>query len=135
MDSILNTVKKALGVEEDYDGFDTNIILEINSALSNLQQLGVGPSDGFVVVDENETWTQLLGPYSITFEQAKIYILDKVRLGFDPPTNSFLVDAIQKQIQELEWRLMVRAETPTSVEETILVKREAGVDNLDEVGD
>src|SRR5512135_1117542 len=134
MDSILNTVKKALGVEEDYDGFDTNIILEINSALSNLQQLGVGPSDGFVVVDENETWTQLLGPYSITFEQAKIYILDKVRLGFDPPTNSFLVDAIQKQIQELEWRLMVRAETPTSVEETILVKREAGVDNLDEVG-
>lgn len=111
MDSILNTIKIALGVEADYNGFDTNILLDINSALSNLNQLGVGPVEGFVIKGENETWEQFLED-SIQLESVKSYILHKVRLSFDPPSNSFLVDAIQKQIQELEWRLMVQVDPP-----------------------
>lgn len=111
MDSILNTVKLALGVDAEYNGFDINILLGINSAISNLNQLGVGPSTGFIVKGEGETWNNFLDD-SILLESAKIYILDKVRLFFDPPTNSFLVDAIQKQIQELEWRLMVQVDPP-----------------------
>lgn len=123
MDSILNTVKIALGVETEYNGFDTNILLDINSALSNLNQLGVGPVEGFVIKGENETWEEFLGN-SIQLEATKSYILHKVRLSFDPPTNSFLVEAIQKQIQELEWRLMVQVDPPYYVftEEVILNK-------------
>lgn len=111
MDSILNTVKLALGVEADYNGFDTNILLDINSAISNLQQLGVTSNRGFVVKGEGETWEDILGD-SLILESAKSYVLHKVRLSFDPPSNSFLVDAIQKQIQELEWRLMVQVDKP-----------------------
>jgi len=109
MDSILNTVKLALGVEADYNGFDTNILLDINSAIFNLNQLGVGPIEGFIVKGEGENWEDLLGD-SIDLELSKSYILNRVRLSFDPPSNSFLVDAIQKQIQEQEWRLMVQKE-------------------------
>jgi hypothetical protein len=123
MDSILNTIKIALGVEADYNGFDTNILLDVNSALSNLNQLGIGPFGGFVIKGENETWQNLLGT-SIQLESVKSYIFHKVRLSFDPPTNSYLVDAIQKQIQELEWRLMVQTDPPYSLimEEIVLSK-------------
>jgi len=109
MDSILNTVKTALGVEADYNGFDTNILLDINSAIFSLNQLGIGPVNGFVVIGEGETWENLLGNTN-QFELVKSYILAKVRLSFDPPSNSFLVDAIQKQITEFEWRLLVQKE-------------------------
>lgn len=109
MDSILNTIKLALGVEADYNDFDTNILLDINSAIFNLNQLGVGPNSSFVVKGEGETWENLLGD-TIQLELAKSYILAKVRLSFDPPSNSFLVDAIQKQIAEYEWRLIVQKE-------------------------
>jgi len=109
MDSILNTIKIALGVEADYNGFDTNILLDINSAIFSLNQLGVGPVSGFTVKGEGETWEDLLGN-TILFELVKSYILAKVRLSFDPPSNSFLVDAIQKQIAEYEWRLLVQKE-------------------------
>ncbi len=111
MDSILDTVKQALGVESSYNGFDVNILLDINSALGNLNQLGIGPAEGFVVTDQSQTWAQFLGS-SIKLETVKSYILYKVRLSFDPPSNSFLVDSIQKQIQELEWRLMVQEDPP-----------------------
>jgi hypothetical protein len=121
MDSILNTIKLALGVEADYNGFDTNILLDINSALSNLNQLGVGPKEGFIIKGESETWFDFLGD-SIQLESVKSYILHKVRLSFDPPSNSFLIDAIQKQIQELEWRLMVQVDSPYNLtsEEVLL---------------
>jgi len=109
MDSILNTVKTALGVEADYNGFDTNILLDINSAIFSLNQLGIGPVNGFSVKGEGETWEDLLGN-TFLFELVKSYILAKVRLSFDPPSNSFLVDAIQKQIAEYEWRLLVQKE-------------------------
>ena len=109
MDSILNTVKQALGVEMDYAGFDTNILLDINSAIWSLNQIGVGPTNGFVVKGESENWSELIGD-SIKLESVKTYIVDKVRLSFDPPTSSYLVEAIQKQIQELEWRLLIEVD-------------------------
>ena len=109
MDSILNTVKQALGVEMDYAGFDTNILLDINSAIWSLNQIGVGPTNGFVVKGESENWSDLIGD-SIKLESVKTYIVDKVRLSFDPPTSSYLVEAIQKQIQELEWRLLIEVD-------------------------
>jgi hypothetical protein len=122
MDSILDTVKLALGVEADYNGFDTNILLDINGAIFSLNQLGVSSAGGFVVKGEGETWEDLLGD-TAQFELVKSYILAKVRLSFDPPPNSFLVDAIQKQIAEYEWRLMVQGESPTHVSERIVFSR------------
>ncbi len=133
MDSILNTVKMALGVEADYNGFDTNILLDINSAISNLNQIGVGPPDGFIVKSASETWANFLEG-SILLESAKSYILDKVRLSFDPPSNSFLVEAIQKQIQELEWRLMVQVDSPYSrFNEEIVLNKMIVTNILEEV--
>jgi len=121
MDSILDTIKQALGVENEYTGFDVNILLDINSALGNLNQLGVGPSEGFVVTDQKQTWVDFLGS-SIKLEAVKSYILHKVRLSFDPPSNSFLIDAIQKQIDELGWRLMVQEDPPLGlIEEEIIL--------------
>jgi hypothetical protein len=121
MDSILNTVKLALGVEADYNNFDIPILLEINSAIFNLNQLGIGLVNGFVVKGEGESWKDLLGD-TLQFELVKSYILAKVRLSFDAPGNSFLVDAIQKQIAEYEWRLMVLAESPHYPLESVTLK-------------
>ena len=130
MDSILNTIKIALGVDADYNGFDTNILLDVNSAISTLNQLGVGPSSGFVIKGENETWQGLLGA-STQLELAKSYILHKVRLSFDPPTNSYLVDAIQKNLQELEWRLMIEADPRAKVYESALFDKKHGISILE----
>lgn len=122
MNSILNTVKTALGVEADYNGFDTNILLDINSAIFSLNQLGVSPVSGFIVKGEGETWEDLLGN-TILFELVKSYIVLKVRLSFDPPNNSFLVDAIQKQIGEYEWRLLVQKELLHYQTENVILNR------------
>ena len=126
MDSILNTVKIALGVEADYNGFDTNILLDINSALSNLNQLGIGPPEGFVIKGESETWQDLLG-ISSQLEMVKSFVFQKVRLSFDPPTNSYLVEAVQKNIQELEWRIMVQVDSPVKVYESVLINKKDGI--------
>jgi hypothetical protein len=126
MDSILNTVKMALGVEADYNGFDINILLDINSAIFLLNQLGVGPSNGFVIKGENETWQDLLND-SMELELAKSYVVNNVRLSFDPPSNSFLVEAIRKQIEEQGWRLIVQKESPAHVFESVLVTKKHGI--------
>lgn len=109
MDSILTSTKKFIGIEEDYTHFDPDILMNINSAMMSLMQLGVGPKTGFVVQDKNDTWPTLLGGRT-DLEAVKQYIFMKVRLSFDPPQNSFLVTAMEKQIAELEWRLNVQAE-------------------------
>jgi hypothetical protein len=126
MDSILNTVKLALGVEAEYNGFDINILLDINSAIFLLNQLGVGPTNGFIVKGENETWQDLLGD-SQELELAKSYVVNNVRLSFDPPSNSFLVQAIQQQITEQAWRLTVQTELPVHVNERVLLNKKSGM--------
>lgn len=106
--SILLTVKKMLGISEEYHPFDIDIIVNINSVFLSLNQLGVGPSAPFQITGEDEIWTDFIDPAVMPGIQTYVYL--KVRLLFDPPTNSFLVDNIQKQISELEFRMSVRSE-------------------------
>lgn len=109
MDSILGTVREIL-VSTDERSFDSDLIMYINSAISTLNQLGVGPEEGFYVKDESDTWTEYLGENSVILEWVKTYICQKVRLIFDPPTNSFLVDAIKTNLDELVWRINFQRE-------------------------
>ena len=108
IDSILSSVKKKLGILEDYTHFDEEIILDINTSFMTLNQLGIGPEEPFMITGATEIWDDFIedGP----IEAVKSYIPLKVRLLFDPPQQSFMVSNIQEQIKELEFRMMVQAE-------------------------
>lgn len=111
-DSILNSVKKLLGYEPEYVEFDPDILININSAIFTLQQIGVGPESGFSVESEDDTYEDYLGSDSgLEIHAVKMYLYYKTKLGFDPPSNSFLVDKIKEEIRELEWRLIVQMES------------------------
>lgn len=105
MDSILNTIKKMLGIDSNYDAFDTDIIVHINSAIMILRQLGIGPPDGFIVSDESDSWSDLIGEGTMLYESIKTYIYLKVKSVFDPSTSSAANEASKEMIKELEWRL------------------------------
>ena len=108
-ESIFLSVKKLLGLSEAYDVFDADVITHINSSLSTLNQLGLGPEDGFSITGPDELWSQFLNDDK-KLNNAKSYVYLKVRLLFDPPTTSFAINAFEKQIEELEWRLNVARE-------------------------
>lgn len=110
MNSILITIKKLLGIEEEYEYFDADIIMHINSVFSVLTQLGVGPEEGFTISDETAEWTDFIPKNDNTLEFIKTYIHLRVRLVFDPPTSSAVIDAINRTISELEWRINIAAE-------------------------
>jgi hypothetical protein len=112
--SILTSIKRVLGIEPDYIQFDPDIIINVNSALMSLTQLGVGPEAGFMITGAVETWTDFLGDRK-DLEAVKTFVYLKVRLLFDPPSNAFLVDAMERQIKELEWRLNVQVENAAYV--------------------
>lgn len=114
MDSILVSVKKMLGIAQDDTNFDSDIILYINSVLMILNQLSLGPETGFMITGADETWVQLLGDRK-DVEGVKAYIYLKVKLMFDPPSTSFVLESIKQQITELEWRLNVQVDTPPPV--------------------
>ena len=114
--SILTNIKKMLGVDADYKVFDTDIIIGINSALMALQQIGVGPTDGILIADSTNEWSELL-TNTKKVEAAKSYIYLKVKLLFDPPTSGFVVDCINKQLEELAWRLMMQ--TDIAIEDVV----------------
>lgn len=105
MDSILTSVKKLLGISADYTHFDTDIIIQINSAFSALTQLGVGPAEGFEIQDATSTWSEFIDDPRLNF--AKTYVQIRVRLAFDPPTSSALMESYNRQLDELTWRLTV----------------------------
>lgn len=105
-DSILRTIKALLGPDSDYTVFDQDILIFINGALSTLTQIGIGPSEGFRITGENETWQDFLGDYD-DLEPVKSYVYMKVRLMFDPPSNSSVLNAYKESCTELEWRLNV----------------------------
>lgn len=117
-ESILTSIKKLLGIADDYDYFDQDIIMHINAALMVLTQLGIGPSEGFLVKDSIDTWGDFLENRGegntaddITYLGAlQSYVYMKVKLIFDPPQNSFTVDSMTKLVNELEWRLNVAAD-------------------------
>lgn len=112
MDSILTSIKKMLGIDESETQFDQELIIFINSAFSVLLQLGVGPVDGFRIEDDSAEWVEFLGTRT-DIENVKTYIYLKVRLIFDPPSSSFVLEAINKQITESEWRLTNSIIIPT----------------------
>ncbi len=116
MESILISIKKLLGVAEDDDGFDQELLMHINSTFMILNQLAVGPSNGFLITDSTNTWNQILGART-DLDIIKSYIYLRVRLLFDPPQNSFLVESINRQITEFEWRMNVQAESGVTVNE------------------
>lgn len=109
MDSILTSVKKLLGVEEDYDHFDPDIIMHINAAFGVLTQLGVGPSTGFSISDASSKWSDFVEDKVVT-DLVKQYVMAKVKVVFDPPQTSFVLEAYQNRISELEWRLNVQVD-------------------------
>lgn len=104
MDSILTSVKKLLGLTEEYTAFDTDLIMHINSVLMILRQMGVGPQEGFGIVDATATWSDFC-KNKADIEAVKSYVAMKVRLLFDPPQSSSVMDATKSMISELEWRL------------------------------
>lgn len=114
MNSILTSIKKMLGIEESYTHFDSDLIMHINSVFVILKQLGIGPENGFAIEDSSATWNDYLGS-SKNLEFVKTYIYLKVRLLFDPPTSSAMIEAVNKNISELEWRINIEAETNTEV--------------------
>lgn len=109
MDSILISIKKMLGIVEEYEHFDVDLIMHINTVLSILTQLGVGPSEGFIIEDKSQTWSDFVRQDS-RLDAVKSFVYLKVRLLFDPPLSSGVMESINRSINELEWRLKVAAE-------------------------
>lgn len=103
--SILTSVKKVCGLTEDYTVFDQDLILYINNAFSTLNQLGIGPVDGFEIEDASAMWSDYVTDPRLN--SVKNYVILRTRLQFDPPSTGFLLAAQEKQIEELAWRLEV----------------------------
>jgi len=108
-DSILKDIKKTQGLGEDYTVFDDQIIMHINTAFSTLNQLGLGPVEGFMIQDDTAVWNDFLFG-DPRLNNVKSYIALRVRLLFDPPTTSYQITAFDEQRKELEWRLNVQRE-------------------------
>lgn len=110
MDSILTSVKKMLGIEEDATEFDQELIMFINSVLGICFQLGVGPKDEpFTISSKSEVWSDFIPDDQI--ESVKTYVFIKVKLLFDPPSSSFVLSSYKELAQEFEWRCNVDSET------------------------
>jgi len=109
MDSVLTSIKKLLGVDEDYEHFDVDIMMHINSVLMRLNQLGVGPTKGYHISSKAETWSDFIGDRD-DLEAVKTYVYDRVRLIFDPPSAGYLVEAIKERSKEFEWCINVQVE-------------------------
>lgn len=104
--SILLTIKKMLGIAEEYHAFDLDIIIHINSVFLSLYQFGIGPETPYQITDETQEWSD----FQTEIPGIQSYVYLKVRLLFDPPTNSFLVNSMQEQIKEFEWRFDMQHE-------------------------
>lgn len=103
--SILTSIKKLLGIAESYTQFDEDIIVQINSAFSTLNQLGVGPDGGFSIENSSAVWSDFINDDRLNF--AKTFVQLKVKLAFDPPTSGTLMDSYNRQLDELTWRLSI----------------------------
>ena len=116
MESILTSIKKLLGIAEDYIHFDVDLIMHINSVLSILTQIGVGPAEGFSIKDESSVWEDFV-PENSKLELIKSYVYMKVKLLFDPPLISAVIESTNRIISELEWRNQVAADPVKTIEE------------------
>lgn len=105
-DSILNSVKKTLGITYEYTHFDTDIIMHINSVFNILTQLGAGPAEGYRIEDGDNMWSEFTDD-NVLLELCKSYVCAKVRMMFDPPTTSSISESMNRIIGELEWRINI----------------------------
>jgi len=112
-ESILTSIKKLIGITEDNTDFDMDIIIHINSVFVILHQLGVGPDDGFSISDSNKVWSDYIDNNKL-FNTVKSYMYLKVKLLFDPPTNSSVREANNNMLDELEWRINLQHESSES---------------------
>lgn len=110
-ESILDSVKLALGITADYPYFDEQLILYINTAIAVLIQTGVG-AEGFTISNNSAKWSDLLGDKMAALEYSKTYIILRVRLLFDPPQSSGAMEALKETLRELEWRGYVECDPP-----------------------
>ena len=108
MESILTSIKKLLGIMSDYTNFDDDIIIHINTAFAMLNQLGVGPEGGFMIVDANSRWEDYTTEKNLNMVKTYIYL--KVRLLFDPPTSTALIESINRTLSEIEWRIFLEGD-------------------------
>lgn len=122
-ESILNSVKKMLGIAEDYTHFDPELIMYINGELMHLNQIGVGSGNVFTITDSTDTWEDFIGEDITQLPLIKPFIAGRVKLIFDPPQSSSAVQALNDQMKEYEWRLNVAVD-PTP-EENDAIKKEA----------
>ena len=108
--SILNDIKKLIGIKSTDINYDTDIIIFINSVFTDLNQMGVGPSDKpYSITDDKNKWSEFVEEGML--ENVKKYIYLRVKVVFDPPTNSFLLNSMKEETKEMEWRLNVRGES------------------------
>ena len=111
-ESILTSIKKLLGLTKECTSFDTDIIMHINTVFTILNQLGVGPADGFSIEDDSTKWDEYIPDDSIKkFNDVKTYVYLKVKLIFDPPSSSTVIESMKQLINELEWRLTTQADS------------------------
>lgn len=113
LDSILNSVKALLGLSPENTDLDQEIILNINAAISTLAQIGIGPTDGYMITSESETYEDYLGDEAKTMNlgDVKMYLFYKTKLGWDTPQSSSVIEVIKEMIQEIEWRLNVSCDS------------------------
>lgn len=128
--SILKSTKKVLQISDDDESFDLDIMTHINSAFSSLTDIGVGPVEGYVIDDEDTEWDDFLPETDLVkMSKVKTYVFLKTKMLFDPPQTSFLMESIQKQIIEHEWRLNANREATeyTDPDPPILVETEPSI--------
>lgn len=113
-DSILTSIKKLMGLTEEYDAFDQDILILINSVLFELEQIGVKAKDGFVLSDKTSVWSDYSDDDRL-LNALKPYIYMKTKLTFDPPTSSGALDSMNRIIDRFEWRINLYADTGGSV--------------------
>lgn len=123
-DSILNSVKKVIGILPDQTEFNVDILIFINSAISILTQLGVGPEEGFTVTDDTTTYEDFLGPNSKETNMVKAYLAHHVRMNFDPPQSSIVSQAILASIKELECRLNMQVDPRDTFDKGVTFQNE-----------
>jgi hypothetical protein len=109
MSSILNDTKRVLGLDSTYTAFDTDILMHINTVFADLQQIGIGPLDGYAITGATELWSAYLGTTN-ALNSVKTYMYLRVKTLFDPPTTSYLINEMEEQIRKFEWRLNVQRE-------------------------
>ena len=117
MDSILLSIKKLLGIASDYKQFDTDVIIHINSVFLTLNQLGIGPDDGFSIDSESEEWSDYIPDNQLLLSAVKSYMYLKVKMLFDPSLTSFVNDLMKEEARELEWRMNLLADEPEFLKE------------------